>query len=112
LTSPLRRILSLIEGVEFRNDLLARSILIEVQNLLQFVALTCFATVCQKYGCSRGPYLETRVGTLGCNPEDALQQSPPLREVALLMTIIEAELQLYFTQRGLYAPMPLLTGIE
>src|SRR6266700_2077577 len=81
------------QGLELGLDGVAHTVLAEIENLSQLEALSCFPAIGEKDRFAFFPHLEARVWALPAEPEHGLQQVTPVREVALLVPVIEAQLQ-------------------
>jgi hypothetical protein len=89
---------------ELCEDSFADAIGTKVEDLLEFVAPAARTPVRQANRRALTPYLETRVRTLRRDPEHAFQKRASIREVALLVALIESKLQFPFAAH----PWPLL----
>jgi hypothetical protein len=85
--------LSLVRSRKLREHTIPDTLLAKVENLLQFEASAPVSTIGQTNRRPFAPYLEARMGALRRHPHDAFEKRTPIREVALLMPLIESKLQ-------------------
>ncbi|MQB00988.1 MAG: hypothetical protein GEU78_11960 [Actinobacteria bacterium] len=102
----------MLESRKLSHNPLPHPLVAEIQNFLQLEPSACRTTIGQAHGLSFSPYLEAWMGALRGDPQDAFEKRTSIREVALLMPLIESKLQftLAHAMSSSYAPTPRLIG--
>jgi hypothetical protein len=102
----------MLESRKLTNNPLPHALVAEIQNFLQLEPPACRTTIGQAHGLPLCPYLEAWMGALRRDSQDAFEKRTSIREIALLMPLIESKLQLTLAHAmsSSYAPTPRLTG--
>jgi hypothetical protein len=101
-----------LESGKLTHNALPHALVAEIQNFLQLEPSACRTTIGQAHGLPFPPYLEARMGALRRDSQDAFEKGTSIREIALLMPLIESKLQLALAHAmsSSYAPTPRLIG--
>jgi hypothetical protein len=91
LESPLASVA--LKSLELSHHPFPHALVAEVENLLELEPPARGTAIRQAYRLPLSPYLEERMGALRCDPNYALEKGASIREIALLVSLVEPQLQ-------------------